>query len=155
MALAELSYFSYHQLIDSCQGLVVSTGMYPGPRPDRVTAQRKREAALARLSRVRTVAVIAAGALTVAVAGVVSAASGRTLGAKHQARTSAPAAKVRGPAGTPRATLPPLSSAGQLGLGAPGSAPQPAQPQPAQPQTPAAPPQSAPAQPAPTVSGGS
>ncbi len=129
--------------------------MYPGPRPDRASAQRKREAALARLARVRGVTVIGAGALTVAVAGVVSAASGRTLGAKHYLRASASVATVSGNAGSSQATMPPLASAGQLGLGAPASAPQPAPP--AQPQTQAATPHSVPAQsaPAPAVSGGS
>ena len=135
--------------------------MYPGPRPDRAAAQRKREAALARLARVRGVTVVGAGALTVAVAGVVSAASGRTLGAKHYVRASS-VAKVSGNAGSSQATMPPLASAGQLGLGAPASAPQSAPP--AQSQTQAAAPQSAPAQsapapaqsaPAPAVSGGS
>jgi hypothetical protein len=131
--------------------------MYPGPRPDRAAAQRKRKAAFARLSRVRGVTLIGAGALTAAVAGVVSAASGRTLGAKHYVRASATVAKVPGNAGSTHAAMPPLASAGQLGLGAPGSAPQSAPP--AQPQTQAAAPQSAPAPaqsaPAPAVSGGS
>jgi hypothetical protein len=106
---------------------VVSTGTYPGPRPDRATAQRKREAALTRLIRVRGVVMIAAGTLTAAVAGLVSAASGRTLGAKHAVRTSVPIAKVSPRAGT-AATMPPLASAGQLGLGGPSSAPQAAAP---------------------------
>jgi hypothetical protein len=109
---------------------VVSTDTYPGPRPDRATAQRKREAALTRLIRVRGVVIIAAGTLTAAVAGLVSAASGRTLGAKHAVRTSVPIAKVSPRAGT-AATMPPLASAGQLGLGGPSSAPQ-AAPPPAQ-----------------------
>lgn len=98
---------------------------------------------MARLSRVRGLTVIAAGALTAAVAGVVSVASGRTLGAKRVA----PVAKVSA-AAPARVTMPPLASAGQLGLGAPGSAPQAAPvPQP-QPQVQAS-------QSAPAVSGGS
>jgi hypothetical protein len=98
--------------------------MYPGPRPDRAAAQRKREAALARLARVRGVTVIGAGALTAAVAGVVSVASGRTLGTKHYVRASV--TKASGSAAATHAKMPPLASAGQLGLGSPASAPQPA-----------------------------
>jgi hypothetical protein len=137
--------------------------MYPGPRPDRVTAQRKREAAFARLVRVRGVTVIAAGTLTAAVAGLVSAASGRTLGAKHYVRTAVPAAKVT-PKDSTHVTMPPLATAGQLGLGAPSSAPQSdpnAQTQtqgaaPAQTQTQPTPqPQVQQSVPAPAVSGGS
>ncbi|MGI9183572.1 MAG: hypothetical protein ACR2GZ_01185 [Solirubrobacteraceae bacterium] len=125
-----------------------STGTYPGPRPDRAAAQRRREAALARLTRVRGVTVVAAGVLTAGVAGVASAASGRTLGAKHYVRVTG--ASAHGPAA--QAKLPPLASAGQLGLGAPGSAPQSAPLAP--PQAPSAAPQPQ-AAPAPAVSGGS
>ncbi|MGH2869693.1 MAG: hypothetical protein ACRDNK_19265 [Solirubrobacteraceae bacterium] len=128
----------------------MSTGMYPGPRPDRAAAQRQREAALARLTRVRGVTLIGAAALTAAVAGVVSAASGRTLGAKHY--IGGTRASVQRPAAP--AKLPPLASASQLGLGAPASAPQPVPSAPPQAQVPA--PQSAPqSAPAPAVSGGS
>ena len=105
---------------------MMSTGMYPGPRPDRASAQRKREAALARLRRVRGVTVIGAGALTAAVAGVVSSASGRSLGAKHYVRSSTPVTKLAKavPATSTHAKMPRLASAAQLGLGAPSSAPQ-------------------------------
>jgi hypothetical protein len=127
--------------------------MYPGPRPDRAAAQRKREAAFARLARLRGVTLIGAGALTAAVAGVVSAASGRTLGAKHSVPASGSVAKVSGHAGSTHATMPPLASAGQLGLGAPGSAPQSAPSSQANANAQAQ--AQAQAQPAPAVSGGS
>jgi hypothetical protein len=87
--------------------------------------------------------VIGAGALTAAIAGIVSAvAPGRTLGTKPH--TTAALVQRGG-----RLVMPPLASPGQLGLQAPNSPPQAAPP--AQAQTQAAP---APVQPAPT-SGGS
>jgi len=132
----------------------VSTGASPGPRPDRAAAQLKREAALARLARVRGITIAGASALTAVVAGVVSAASGHTLGAKHVARTAALAARAAAP--SPRAAkLPPLASARQLGLGAPGAAPQPAPSAPATPQASGSQPAAPQAAPGPAVSGGS
>jgi len=128
----------------------VSTGAYPGPRPDRAAAQLKREAALARLTRVRGITIAGAGALTAVVAGVVSSASGHTLGAKHVARAAAPAARAAAPSSR-GAKLPPLASARQLGLGAPGAAPQAAP----QAQAPAPQPVAPQAAPAAAVSGGS
>lgn len=134
----------------------MSTGAYPGPRPDRAAAQLKREAALARLTRVRWIAIAGAGALAAVVAGVVSSASGRTLGAKHVLRSAAPATRAAAPSSR-TAKLPPLASARQLGLGAPGAAPQPAPQGPAGPQAqaPAPQPVTPQAAPAPAVSGGS
>lgn len=139
----------------------MSTGAYPGPRPDRASAQQAREAALSRLTRVRGLTIIAAGALTAAVAGVVSAASGRTLG-HHAVRTAAVTPRA---ATTSSAKLPPLASARQLGLGRPdnapqpqdqgSTAPQPVQPQPVQPQTVTPQPVQPQSAPAPAVSGGS
>jgi hypothetical protein len=124
---------------------------------DRAAALREREAALARLSRVRGATVIGAGALTVAIAGVVSAvAPGRTLGAKAPPQTSASASSAAR-AHTTALVMPPLANPGQLGLQGPSSPPQSAQPQGTQPQpqvqtqTQSAPP----AAPAPVVSGGS
>lgn len=134
----------------------MSTGSYPGPRPDRAAAQLKREAALARLTRVRGITIAGAGALTAVVAGVVSSASGHTLGAKHVLRSAAPAPRAAAPSSR-TAKLPPLASARQLGLGAPGAAPQPAPQGPAGPQAqaPAPQPVAPQAAPAPAVSGGS
>ena len=147
----------------------MSTNAYPGPRPDRATAQRKREAAFARLTRVRAITIAGAGALTAVVAGVVSSASGHTLGAKHAVRTAS--VTRRAAAGPIKAvTLPPLASARQLGLRRPSASPQsvpnataqapapqaqPVAPQAAAPQ--AAAPQSVAPQsaPGPAVSGGS
>jgi hypothetical protein len=89
---------------------------------DRSSAQRLRDAALARISRVRTATVIAAGALTAAIAGIVSAvAPGRTLGTKPPATHA-----------STRLVMPPLENPGQLGLQGPSSPPQSA---PAAPQT--------------------
>ena len=146
----------------------MSTGAYPGPRPDRASAQQARAAALSRLTRVRGLTIVAAGALTAAVAGVVSAASGRTLG-HHVVRTAAVTPRA---ATTSSAKLPPLASARALGLGRPSHAPQPqdqggsttpqSQPQPAPAPAPVAPqpvqPQTVAPQtaaPGPAVSGGS
>lgn len=131
--------------------------------PARVAAQNKRDAAFARLQRVRGASVLGAGALTAAVAAVVSAvAPGHTLGAKPHLRTRVARTSRRSAAALPT-RLPALASPSQLGLQGPASAPQSA---PAAPQSaPAAPqPQSSPAQPAapapsqqssPAVSGGS
>ena len=148
----------------------MSTNAYPGPRPDRATAQRKREAALARLTRVRGATIVGAGALTAVVAGVVSSASGHTLGATHAIRTAAVTPRTAAATSSKAAKMPPLADARQLGLGVPGASPQPApqddpnaaaqaqaaaaaaQAQPAAPQAAAPQPQAAPA---PAVSGGS
>jgi hypothetical protein len=118
-----------------------------------MAAQRERDAALDRVNRVRGMTIVGAGALTAAVAALVSAAApGRTLGAKAPVGTGT----VLAPHTTGRVAsrrMPPLASPSQLGLESPGSVPQaaPTAP-PAQVQPPAAP---APApQPAP-VSGGS
>jgi hypothetical protein len=134
--------------------------------PDRAAAQRGREAAFARISRVRGATVIGAGALTAAIAGVVSAvAPGRTLGGKAPTQSTVSASTTTRPH-TSALVMPPLENPGQLGLQGPSSPPQssaPSQPQGTQPQgtqpqgtqpqvqtqT-----QSAPA-PAPVVSGGS
>jgi hypothetical protein len=126
---------------------------YPGDRPDRRAAQRERDAALDRVSRVRGVTIFGAGALAAALAAVVSAvAPGRSLGAKVPVRSHAVLAK-RTPVRTASARMPPLASPSQLGLQGPAGAPQSAPP--AQPSSPApAPAQAAPA-PAPPVSGGS
>jgi hypothetical protein len=134
----------------------MTTATHPRPRPDRIAAQHKREAAFARIARVRGASVLGAGALTAAVAAVVSAvAPGHSLGAKTRGRTAvastqaAPASPVTAASSS---RLPPLASAGQLGLSGPGSAPQSA---PAQPSAPVQ--QSAPAtsSPGPVASGGS
>ncbi len=131
----------------------MSTGAYPGPRPDRAAAQIKRDAALARLTRARGITIAGAGALTAIVAGVVSSASGRTLGARHAVRSVAYAPRAAAPSSR-TATLPPLASAAQLGLGAPGAAPQ-AAPGPPQSQAAAPQPVAPQAAPATAVSGGS
>ncbi len=123
---------------------------YPGQTPDRLAAQRARDAALDRVSRVRGMTILGAGALTAAFAAVVSAvAPGHTLGAKLPA--SAPTVVARQTPGTGSPKMPPLASPSQLGLQSPGGAPQaaPQTAQPAQAQQQAAPPQPAP------VSGGS
>ncbi|HET9105027.1 MAG TPA: hypothetical protein VFN55_16875 [Solirubrobacteraceae bacterium] len=149
----------------------MSTSAYPGPRPDRATAQRNRDAALARLARVRTVTIAGAGVLTAAVAGVVSSASGHTLG-KRTVTTAAVTPRASTSSSRSGQTLPPLASARQLGLGRPGSAPggddggasqpsasqpQATQPQATQPQATQPAPQTVAPQPAPApaVSGGS
>ena len=107
----------------------MSTNAYPGPRPDRATAQRKREAALARLTRVRAIMIAGAGALTAVVAGVVSSASGHTLGATHAVRVRRRSRLARRGRSGPAVTLPPLASARQLGLRRPGASPQSVPPQ--------------------------
>ena len=139
------------------------------PRADRIAAQHKREAAFARVARVRGASVIGAGALTAAVAAVVSAvAPGHTLGKARTAVASTNSIPLAPSTGKSTATLPPLASPQALGLsspdGAPQSAPQSApsapapQSAPAQPSAPApsAPvQQAAPTQSGPVVSGGS
>jgi hypothetical protein len=93
------------------------------PRPEQLSAQRRRDAAFARISRARGAVILGAGGLSAAVAAVVSAAApGHTL-AKTPAATGAtpPRASAR-----PKTTtqLPPLARPGQLGLQGPSSAPQ-------------------------------
>jgi hypothetical protein len=99
---------------------------------------------MARITRVRGLAVLGAGGLTAAVAAVVSAvAPGHTLAkASTHARTAVARRGAVAPVRT--AVMPPLDSARQLGLRAPSSTPQSA--------TPSAPAQSAPAQSAPAQS---
>lgn len=107
---------------------------------------------------------IGAGALTAAIAGVVSAvAPGRTLGAKAPTTSTTSASKATRPH-TTALVMPPLENPGQLGLQGPASPPQGTQPQGTQPQgtqpQPQTQTQSAPAPapqpaPAPAVSGGS
>jgi hypothetical protein len=140
---------------------VTSGGSNQRLSPDRAAAQRVRESAFARIGRVRGATVIGAGALTAAIAGVVSAvAPGRTLGAKAPSpatATSSSATRAR----TTTLVMPPLDNPSQLGLQGPASPPQSSQSQGTQPQpqvqtqtqsAPAPAPQSAPA---PVVSGGS
>jgi len=127
--------------------------------PDRAAAQRDRDAALTRVSRVRRITIVGAGALTAALAAVVSAvAPGRSLGAKTPVH--APTVVVR-QARARTIRMPPLASPNQLGLQAPGAAPQAApqtqtqaQTQASAPPAQAQPQQQAAPQPAP-VSGGS
>jgi hypothetical protein len=133
----------------------MTTDPHPRPRPDRIAAQRNREAAFARISRVRGASILGAGALTAAVAAVVSAvAPGHSLGAKARGRTAVastkttPAARVN--AGS-SSRLPPLASAGQLGLQAPSSAPQSDPSQPSAPAPQPSTPAPAPSQPSPPV----
>ncbi len=94
-------------------------------RGQRLT-QLDRDAALQRVARVRGLTILGAGALTAALAGVVSAvAPGHTLRGRTvvAAGPRTPAARSpRRASSTPR--LPPLASASQLGLQAPGSTPQ-------------------------------
>jgi hypothetical protein len=101
----------------------VSKPAYPGQNPSRAVAQRERDAALNRVSRVRRVTIFGAGALTAALAAVVSAAAGRTLGAKVPLTTHPVVAKrTRGSTALPK--MPPLASPRALGLRAPSSSPQ-------------------------------
>jgi hypothetical protein len=92
-------------------------------RPGKPLAQLERDAALARIVRARRWVIAGAAALTAGCAALVSAiAPGKTLGARAHAR-------VLGSTRTPvhRATatqMPPLASAGDLGLRGPSQAPQ-------------------------------
>lgn len=133
-------------------------------RRSKSLAQLERDAALARVSRARRWALLGAAALTAGFAALVSAiAPGRSVGAKGRATTYVAARSA------PRHTaaglqMPPLASAGDLGLQGPSSAPQsaagptpspaPQQPSPSAPSPAAAAPAPQP-QPAPAVSGGS
>jgi hypothetical protein len=108
-------------------------------KPSRALAQLQRDAALRRLRRVRRGALIGAAGLTGAIAAAVSAAApGRSL----SARAKAPS--VTSKVTKSHAKMPPLASAGSLGLQGPAEAPQASARQPA--------PQSAPAQPSPAPS---
>jgi len=134
---------------------------HDGLRPNLSAAQRYRDAAFARVARVRRAAIFGAAALTAGLAGLVSAlAPGRTLGAKVKVRAQTASVTPRR-AGAASAQMPPLAKPSQLGLRPPASAPQsgqtsstqstPAQPPPAPPAPPAQ--QTVPA-PAPAPSGG-
>ncbi len=114
----------------------------------RTQAQHQRDAALRRISRVRRWVLVAAAGLTAAIAAVVSAAApGRSLGAKSKAAVRTAAKHTTG-----RPKMPPLASAGALGLQGPSQAPQPAR-QPAPP-APSSSDQSAPAPSSPPVTSG-
>jgi F0F1-type ATP synthase membrane subunit c/vacuolar-type H+-ATPase subunit K len=119
-------------------------------------AQRARDQALRRVLRVRRLTIIGAGALTAGLAGLVSAvAPGRSLGARTKVAAATRTAKpVRRPS-TAGLRMPPLASPSQLGLQAPGAAPQPVAPSdqgaPAPQQSAPAPQQSAPAAPQPAA----
>ncbi|MBV9002738.1 MAG: hypothetical protein JO304_27025 [Solirubrobacterales bacterium] len=111
----------------------------------RSPAARTRDAALARVGRTRRWVIAGAAALTAGIAGLVSAvAPGRSLASKSHV----PAATARSsPSGSTIPPLPPVASAGDLGLQGPGqapSAPDQSQPQsvPSQPPPAAAPPSS-------------
>ena len=127
----------------------MTTFEYLVPRRDRAAALRNRDAAFARIGRVRTWTIVGAGALTAAIAAAVSAAvPGRTIGAK----SGRPVVTKVSSTHSAGLTMPPLATPSQLGLQGPAGAPTPA-PQP-QPQTQTTPqPQPAPAPAA--VSGGS
>jgi F0F1-type ATP synthase membrane subunit c/vacuolar-type H+-ATPase subunit K len=123
-----------------------------------MSAQRARDEALRRVRRARGLTIFGAGALTAGLAALVSAvAPGRSLGARTKvaAATSRTTSAPRRSA-TVELRMPPLASASQLGLQAPGQAPQavapsdqgaPAAPQQSDP----APQQSAPVQPQPVA----
>ena len=103
----------------------MTTGTYPRPRIDRAAAQRDREAAFARIGRVRGLTIVGAGALSVAIAAAASsAAHGHTLGAKSSPHHVTGGARRTAQAGVTKLKMPPLATPGQLGLQAPGSAPQ-------------------------------
>jgi hypothetical protein len=125
---------------------------------DRSAAQRSREAAFARIGRVRGLTILGAGALSVAIAAAASAsAHGHTLGAKTAGNRRLTGATSRSARVSVSALkMPPLATPSQLGLQAPGAPPQSVSP----PQATAPAPQTqAPAPSAPpasvTVSGGS
>jgi hypothetical protein len=142
---------------------------HPQPRTDqtdRITAQQHRQAAFARIARVRGASILGAGALTAALAAVVSAiAPGHSLGAKKRTGVASTTATAPARAAT-TAKLPPLASPRSLGLRSPSGAPQtaPSSPQSTPPAQPSAPTQPsppvqqvapAPSQSGPVVSGGS
>jgi 2-oxoglutarate dehydrogenase E2 component (dihydrolipoamide succinyltransferase) len=98
--------------------------------PVKARAAHDRNAALGRLARTRRWVAGGAAALTAAFAALVSTITpGHT--ASASARSASPASANTGSSAAPRSRLqmPPLASAGELGLQAPGNAPQPA-PQP-------------------------
>jgi hypothetical protein len=128
----------------------------------RSLAALERDAALARAGRVRRWTIAGTAALTAAFAALVGAiAPGRSLGAKRSAAATTTASTA---SSSSSSAMPPLASAGQLGLQGPSQSPQPGPDQtqtntspqqstpPAQQAAPA--PQPAPT-PAPVVSGGS
>jgi hypothetical protein len=97
---------------------------------DRRHAVLVRDAALARVGRVRRWVIAGTAALTAGAAALVSAvAPGRSLGAKPAAPTHTPSASAPSapavPAGTATAPkMPPLADPGSLGLAAPSEPPQ-------------------------------
>lgn len=118
----------------------------PGLR--RSAAQLRRDAMIARVTRARWLTAAGAGALSAAVALLVSAvASGRSAAKAGEGSTTGTTGKAA-PRARQTATMPPAANAAQLGLQPPGSSPQ-APPTTATPQ-----PQTQSAAPAP-VSGGS
>jgi hypothetical protein len=126
-------------------------------------SQRQRDDALRRVSRVRRMTIVGAGALTAAVAAAVSAAApGRTLGAKQTEAVNGGAGRTASlsSASSVAPRMPPLASAASLGLqssdensGAPSPSPPPQATQPA-PQATQPAPQPAPTAPQAAPSGG-
>jgi hypothetical protein len=106
------------------------TGNEHRVRRSRSLAQLQRDAALARVSRTRRVAIVGAAALTAGFAALVSAiAPGKTLRARATAQT---VGEVRARARSATSnTMPPLATPGELGLQGPDQAPQ-ASPDPSQ-----------------------
>jgi hypothetical protein len=128
------------------------------PDPSLNEARRQRDAAIRRVSRVRGMTIVGAGALTAAVAaGVAAAAPGHTLGATHTHTATTPSS----PSTTSplhRLRMPALADPARLGLPSGNeNSPAPNAPAPqAAPPAPQAAPQPAPAapQPAPASGGG-
>jgi hypothetical protein len=145
-------------LCTNTHGMVGAERRMTGRRSQSL-AQLERDAALARVNRVRRWTFVGAAGLTAGVAALVSAvAPGRSLGAKTRLAEEVALRQV--PRTSSRPQMPPLASAGELGLQGPSSSPQAAQAQTQAPtqdpsqaaQTPAPAPASVPA---PAVSGGS
>jgi len=118
------SYFSDSSLtLDLHTAHMVRAERQEPARRARAAAQQNRDAALRRIGRARVWLIAAAGALTAAIAGLVSAvAPGKTLGAKRGI-PAIPVASTGGSAASSTA-LPPLATPAQLGLQGPGEAPQ-------------------------------
>jgi hypothetical protein len=86
-------------------------------------AQLERDAALGRVGRTRRWIILSAAGLTAGFAALVSAiVPGKSLGAKTVTRTAKIVPNSARPAAS--ATMPPLATAGQLGLQGPSQAPQ-------------------------------
>src|SRR5947209_4303075 len=80
-------------------------------------AQRQRDEAFRRVSRVRRMTIIGAGALTAAAAAAVSAAApGHTLGARQTQAVASGSSTAQPGSTSRRPRMPPLASAGSLGL---------------------------------------